>query len=130
MRWIFFTAVLILVCSPAFAKGKKDRDGDGIPDEIDLCPGEMEILNGMNDEDGCPDTIFIRVRGKVSESAGTVQVISPSGEKFPIPVKDGIFDFVTALPGIYSFIIKKGDGFSRVFPLYLNRGQFLNLPIP
>jgi outer membrane protein OmpA-like peptidoglycan-associated protein len=32
-----------------------DRDGDGIPDNVDKCPNEPETYNGFQDEDGCPD---------------------------------------------------------------------------
>ncbi len=32
-----------------------DRDGDGIPDDSDKCPGEAEDKDGFEDEDGCPD---------------------------------------------------------------------------
>jgi outer membrane protein OmpA-like peptidoglycan-associated protein len=32
-----------------------DRDGDGIPDDRDKCPGEPEDKDGFEDEDGCPD---------------------------------------------------------------------------
>jgi OOP family OmpA-OmpF porin len=32
-----------------------DRDGDGIPDDIDKCPDEPEDKDGFQDEDGCPD---------------------------------------------------------------------------
>jgi OOP family OmpA-OmpF porin len=32
-----------------------DRDGDGIPDDVDKCPDEPENYNGYQDEDGCPD---------------------------------------------------------------------------
>jgi outer membrane protein OmpA-like peptidoglycan-associated protein len=32
-----------------------DRDGDGIPDDLDKCPGEPEDKDGFEDEDGCPD---------------------------------------------------------------------------
>ncbi len=32
-----------------------DRDGDGIPDDIDQCPDEPEDFDGFQDEDGCPD---------------------------------------------------------------------------
>ncbi len=35
----------------------KDMDGDGIEDEFDLCPEEPEDLDGVADEDGCPDLI-------------------------------------------------------------------------
>jgi outer membrane protein OmpA-like peptidoglycan-associated protein len=32
-----------------------DQDGDGIPDARDACPREPETVNGIEDEDGCPD---------------------------------------------------------------------------
>jgi len=32
-----------------------DRDGDGIPDDVDKCPNEPEDKDGFEDEDGCPD---------------------------------------------------------------------------
>ncbi|MFP4013168.1 MAG: OmpA family protein [Chitinispirillaceae bacterium] len=35
--------------------GNNDQDGDGIPDDADLCPNEPEDVDGYEDEDGCPD---------------------------------------------------------------------------
>jgi outer membrane protein OmpA-like peptidoglycan-associated protein len=32
-----------------------DRDGDGIPDDVDTCPNDPENYNGFQDTDGCPD---------------------------------------------------------------------------
>ena len=32
-----------------------DRDGDGLPDNVDKCPDEPEDRDGFQDEDGCPD---------------------------------------------------------------------------
>jgi outer membrane protein OmpA-like peptidoglycan-associated protein len=32
-----------------------DRDGDGIPDDIDQCPDVPEDKDGFEDQDGCPD---------------------------------------------------------------------------
>jgi OOP family OmpA-OmpF porin len=32
-----------------------DRDGDGIPDDVDRCPDEPEDKDGFEDDDGCPD---------------------------------------------------------------------------
>nr|HEX4315512.1 OmpA family protein [Kofleriaceae bacterium] len=34
---------------------KGDRDGDGIPDELDKCPDDPEDFDGFQDADGCPD---------------------------------------------------------------------------
>jgi OOP family OmpA-OmpF porin len=36
-------------------KGRPDRDGDGIPDDVDKCPDQPEDKDGFQDEDGCPD---------------------------------------------------------------------------
>ncbi len=32
-----------------------DRDGDGIPDNLDKCPDDPEDFDGFEDADGCPD---------------------------------------------------------------------------
>jgi hypothetical protein len=32
-----------------------DRDGDGIPDDVDKCPDDPEDFDGFEDADGCPD---------------------------------------------------------------------------
>jgi outer membrane protein OmpA-like peptidoglycan-associated protein len=36
-------------------KGCKDSDSDGIVDSADKCPTEPEVINGVDDGDGCPD---------------------------------------------------------------------------
>jgi len=33
-----------------------DRDGDRIPDSVDLCPDDSEDYDGYEDDDGCPDS--------------------------------------------------------------------------
>ncbi len=38
-----------------FGGGPKDRDKDGIKDDVDQCPDEPEDMDGFKDEDGCPD---------------------------------------------------------------------------
>jgi OOP family OmpA-OmpF porin len=32
-----------------------DSDGDGLPDRLDSCPAERETVNGVTDDDGCPE---------------------------------------------------------------------------
>jgi len=32
-----------------------DSDGDGLPDRLDSCPTEREAVNGVTDDDGCPE---------------------------------------------------------------------------
>src|ERR1019366_5195712 len=34
---------------------RPDKDGDGIPDDVDKCPTEPEDKDGFQDDDGCPD---------------------------------------------------------------------------
>jgi outer membrane protein OmpA-like peptidoglycan-associated protein len=53
---------------PADFKGCPDTDKDGIPDPDDKCPNEPETINGIDDEDGCPDkgkTLVIVTREKI-----------------------------------------------------------------
>ncbi len=38
-----------------------DRDGDGVIDAQDRCPDEPEVVNGVDDDDGCPDTGLIQL---------------------------------------------------------------------
>ncbi|MBN2359161.1 MAG: OmpA family protein [Deltaproteobacteria bacterium] len=40
---------------PAMFKGCPDTDQDGIPDNLDRCVNDPETINGIDDEDGCPD---------------------------------------------------------------------------
>jgi len=34
---------------------RADKDGDGIPNDVDKCPTEPEDKDGFQDDDGCPD---------------------------------------------------------------------------
>jgi outer membrane protein OmpA-like peptidoglycan-associated protein len=48
--------VLIKESKPLVVKIEPtDRDGDGIPDDLDRCPDVPEDFDGFQDEDGCPD---------------------------------------------------------------------------
>jgi outer membrane protein OmpA-like peptidoglycan-associated protein len=49
------TARIDLFLGMTYWFGSKDRDGDGILDEDDLCPKNAEDFDGFNDLDGCPD---------------------------------------------------------------------------
>ncbi|MDY7228677.1 Ig-like domain-containing protein [Hyalangium rubrum] len=41
--------------APPQPKAPVDTDGDGLPDDKDLCPQEAEDKDGFEDENGCPD---------------------------------------------------------------------------
>ncbi len=49
----------------------RDKDGDGIPDNLDKCPNEPETKNGFEDSDGCPD----KLPDAVKKFSGVVQGI-------------------------------------------------------
>jgi len=49
----------------------RDKDGDGIPDNVDKCPNEPETKNGFEDADGCPD----KIPDAVKKFSGVVQGI-------------------------------------------------------
>ena len=40
---------------PPARGGGRDRDGDGLRDGADKCPGDPEDHDAFQDEDGCPD---------------------------------------------------------------------------
>ena len=51
---------LVVGCGPLHSMfghghGGRDRDGDGVADDVDKCPGEPEDYDGFQDDDGCPD---------------------------------------------------------------------------
>ena len=43
------------VLSLGWAPRPHDKDGDGIPDDVDQCPEDAEDKDGFEDSDGCPD---------------------------------------------------------------------------
>ena len=45
---------------------KIDRDGDGIPDDVDKCPDDPEDMDGFQDADGCPDPTTTRTASSTS----------------------------------------------------------------
>ena len=52
-----------------------DQDKDGIPDSLDKCPEQAEVINGVLDEDGCPDEgepQLVEMHAETIELKGTV----------------------------------------------------------
>ncbi len=48
----------LCVIKPAVAEAEPapgDRDGDGLTDDVDACPGAPEDMDSFQDDDGCPD---------------------------------------------------------------------------
>jgi len=44
-----------VVLAVGWAPRAHDRDGDGIPDDVDECPDLAEDFDGIQDQDGCPE---------------------------------------------------------------------------
>jgi hypothetical protein len=44
-----------LLISVGWAPRNHDRDGDGVPDDLDQCPDLPEDKDGIQDDDGCPE---------------------------------------------------------------------------
>jgi hypothetical protein len=44
-----------VVVSVGWAPRVHDRDGDGVPDDVDQCPDLPEDKDGIQDQDGCPE---------------------------------------------------------------------------
>ncbi len=49
------TPSLRTIVGVSWAPQNHDRDGDGVPDDSDLCPPIPEDVDGFEDSDGCPE---------------------------------------------------------------------------
>lgn len=60
----------------ASLQGCPDTDGDGIADPDDKCPTQAEVVNNIDDTDGCPDTAPVKmpVLTKVTMSAKSIEL--------------------------------------------------------
>ncbi|MCB9763641.1 MAG: OmpA family protein [Alphaproteobacteria bacterium] len=92
-----------------------DRDGDGVSDENDLCPDQPEDLNGVDDQDGCPEGNLTPTRVLVLDAAG--DQISPSRLEFVSGPDTGSYtlgdgELVRSLePGAYKVSVS-ADGYT------------------
>jgi outer membrane protein OmpA-like peptidoglycan-associated protein len=69
-----------------------DRDGDGIPDNVDKCPDQPETKNGYQDEDGCPDQVIEDLAG-VGFELDSAQLDPQSS-----PILDHAYEILSASP--------------------------------
>ena len=80
-----------------------DADRDGVPDGPDVCPHEPENIDGIRDEDGCPEAQPTQVAARVD--GGPVGP-EPEAEPKPLPAlarppdtdEDGLTDDIDACP--------------------------------
>jgi OOP family OmpA-OmpF porin len=81
-----------------------DRDGDGIPNDLDGCPDEPETVNGYKDTDGCPDKdtdgdgIFDELDACVDEPETVNEFEDEDGCPEPDTDNDGFYDKQDSCP--------------------------------
>jgi outer membrane protein OmpA-like peptidoglycan-associated protein len=69
-----------------------DTDGDGLIDRVDECPTDPEDLDGIHDEDGCPDptSVVIYVRDDAGKEVAAAthsvnDIMGRAGVEFMLP---------------------------------------------
>lgn len=79
-----------------------DRDGDGIFDAFDACPDEPEVVNGVDDQDGCPDQALARVVGRQIRIEEKIhfEYNQATIEPRSLPVLDSVAGILRAYPDI------------------------------
>ena len=68
-----------------------DTDGDGIHNDMDLCPNEPETFNGIQDEDGCPEDLPTLTPEEIKQAYEGLT--NKFQEKVPEPILDE-FQFI------------------------------------
>ncbi|NUO52319.1 MAG: OmpA family protein [Polyangiaceae bacterium] len=56
--------VAVAKAAPREPAPAPDRDDDGVISIVDACPNEPETVNGIMDDDGCPDAEDLHVAGR------------------------------------------------------------------
>jgi len=75
-----------------------DRDGDGMDDTRDRCPDEPETFNAVADDDGCPDSAAIEVRGNQILVSSGFAIYFATGSDQILPESQPVIDaLVTVL---------------------------------
>ncbi len=113
-----------------------DSDGDGIPDRLDACPNEPETVNGVSDDDGCPEPDpdgdgIIGPADKCPDQAEDFDGFEDSdGCPDPDNDHDGIVDQLDACPNepeIYNGF-EDDDGCPDRFPAEITAALSTTLP--
>ena len=58
-RFLLLLSLVILAPQIVYSQNYVDTDQDQIPDELDKCPSEAETFNGIDDQDGCPESQYV-----------------------------------------------------------------------
>ena len=85
------------------APAVNDRDGDGIPDNLDKCPDKPENYNGIEDEDGCPDG-YDRDKDRITDTPPVPETLEDV-VAVPAPIEFK-FDTAIMLPGAEAYLAR------------------------
>lgn len=79
-----------------------DIDSDGILNGSDSCPQEPEVLNGIDDGDGCPDQAPVAIVEKQIVISDTIRFKLDSAELLPesLPILQGIVALLKMYPQV------------------------------
>jgi cysteine-rich repeat protein len=98
-----------------------DRDGDGIPDNLDKCPDQPEDQNGVEDEDGCPDA-YDRDKDRIEDTPPPYQPETLEDVvTMPAPIEFK-FDTAIMLPGAEVYL-------NRVLAILQKHPEVLKLEV-
>ena len=74
----------------------QDKDSDGIPDDKDQCPEVAETVNGIDDEDGCPEK-DVKVFITKEKIVITDKVFFATGKTDILPKSNALLDSIAAV---------------------------------
>jgi len=104
-----------------------DRDHDRIPDAQDRCPEQPETYNGIDDEDGCPDTGRVVVESQQIQLVQNVFFAANSADILPasLPLLDAVAAALRGNPQIAQIEIQgnASDDEADAWSLALNRAS-------
>jgi len=91
----------------------KDKDLDGITDDLDACPEDPETVNDYIDEDGCPDTLselVVDVRWRGEPLAGADLTVQGTDSEDTVRLKDEETSWTSPVPPDTMWKIKGAKG--------------------
>jgi hypothetical protein len=101
---------------------------------LTLFPPSGEILNGYRDEDGCPDTLFLGIKGRLldrrtGQPVEALITINRNEVLEILTTQKGIWIWKSAVPGRYTLKIEAEGYQPQALDFYLLSGQEIILDL-
>ncbi len=129
---IMLVVSVVLLVQLQTAKAR-DTDRDGVLDAQDKCPSRKEVYNKKLDDDGCPDTLHIEIKGSLNTAEsnkplrGRVTIVGDGGSI--VLQVNGAFEWQVNKGGFYT-ILAEAQGFaSQVQTILVTPGQSVKLTL-